>query len=84
MNTQKISNGLMELGFNSGWVVSGNEIVLWEHNVEIPSMDEILAAAEVWDNKQLAALAEAQAKRQVLLDKLGITEDEARLLLGGN
>ena len=30
------------------------------------------------------AEAEAQAKRQALLDKLGITEDEARLLLGGN
>jgi ParB-like chromosome segregation protein Spo0J len=28
--------------------------------------------------------AEAAAKRQALLDKLGITEDEARLLLGGN
>jgi hypothetical protein len=28
--------------------------------------------------------AEAQSKRQALLDKLGITEDEARLLLGGN
>jgi len=32
----------------------------------------------------LAAKAEAAAKRQALLDKLGITEDEARLLLGGN
>jgi hypothetical protein len=31
-----------------------------------------------------AAAAEAAAKRQALLDKLGITEDEARLLLGGN
>jgi len=28
--------------------------------------------------------AEAAAKRQALLDKLGITEEEARLLLGGN
>ena len=33
---------------------------------------------------RVQAAAEAQAKRQVLLDKLGITEDEARLLLGGN
>ena len=31
-----------------------------------------------------AKLAEAQAKRQALLDKLGITEEEAKLLLGGN
>ena len=34
--------------------------------------------------KFIAAKAEAQAKRQALLDKLGITEDEAKLLLGGN
>jgi hypothetical protein len=36
---------------------------------------------------EAARQAEAQAKatqRQALLDKLGITEDEARLLLGGN
>ena len=35
----------------------------------------------------IAAEAEAAAKaqaRQALLDKLGITEDEAKLLLGGN
>lgn len=43
-----------------------------------------------WQEEQAAAQArqaEAQAKaaqRQALLDKLGITEDEARLLLGGN
>jgi hypothetical protein len=30
------------------------------------------------------AEAEAAAAKQALLDKLGITEEEARLLLGGN
>jgi hypothetical protein len=40
------------------------------------------------DKAQAVTKAEAKAaktvKRQALLDKLGITEDEARLLLGGN
>jgi hypothetical protein len=40
------------------------------------------------DNAALAALAAAQheaaAARQEILDRLGITADEARLLLGGN
>jgi hypothetical protein len=36
---------------------------------------EVLAAEET-------ALAEAAAKRQALLDRLGITAEEARLLLG--
>lgn len=40
------------------------------------------ADAEVETNLQ--ARIEATAQRQALLDKLGITEDEARLLLGGN
>ena len=33
--------------------------------------------------KQIEAVAEASAKRQALLDKLGITKEEAQLLLGG-
>jgi hypothetical protein len=38
------------------------------------------AGNKTYEQKQ----TEAAAKRQALLDKLGITEDEARLLLGGN
>jgi hypothetical protein len=37
--------------------------------------------------EELATLAEAEAKaaqRQALLSRLGITEEEARILLGGN
>lgn len=33
---------------------------------------------------RIAELAEKDAARQALLTKLGITEEEARLLLGGN
>jgi hypothetical protein len=38
------------------------------------------AEIETWLQEQEAATV----KRQALLDKLGITEEEARLLLGGN
>jgi hypothetical protein len=46
-------------------------------------------ACEDWANMRLEQIAleqaqvEAESKRQSLLDKLGITEDEAKLLLGG-
>ena len=45
--------------------------------------------ADVNERKEKAELEAAAkeakaAQRQALLDKLGITEDEARLLLGGN
>jgi len=45
---------------------------------------EIAQAKAELETAEEAAKAEAAAKRQALLDKLGITEDEARLLLGGN
>jgi hypothetical protein len=55
--------------------------------IERPYTAEELAEAEENQAEALAeiqAKAEAAAKRQALLDKLGITEDEAKLLLGGN
>jgi len=36
------------------------------------------------DIKESQKVAAKEAARQVLLDKLGITADEAKLLLGGN
>jgi len=44
---------------------------------------EVAAWLQAKADKQAEAEAKA-AQRQALLDKLGITEDEARLLLGGN
>ena len=40
--------------------------------------------AKEQDEIRQAEAAAKTAQRQALLDKLGITEDEARLLLGGN
>ena len=49
-----------------------------------PTQAEVDATIEQIKQEESQAQAEAAAKRQALLDKLGITEDEARLLLGGN
>jgi len=51
--------------------MTADELAQWE-------ADQAAIAIEI------AAKAEAADKRQALLDKLGITEEEARLLLGGN
>lgn len=53
MQTQLISNGLLQLGFNSGWAVSGDEIVLWEHSAPQPSIEEILEAAKNYVEPEL-------------------------------
>jgi hypothetical protein len=55
--------------------------------VERELNEEELAQYEADQAAQAARAAEETAKaqtRQALLDKLGITEDEAKLLLGGN
>lgn len=63
------------------------------HNIETDEITEREMNAEElaqWQANQAAdeakaeAKAEAAAQRQALLAKLGITEEEARLLLGGN
>lgn len=48
MTTEEVSNGLKQLGFNSGWVVSGGEIVLWENAEPQPTTKEIEAAAKLY------------------------------------
>ena len=45
MATQ-VGNGLLQLGFNSGWAVIGDEITLWENPEPQPTMQEILEAAK--------------------------------------
>ena len=47
---------------------------------EAAAIDAQVAQAEA----QAAALAAKTTARQALLEKLGITEEEAQLLLGGN
>ena len=58
-----------------------NEIIDREMNDEEFAQYEADQAAQAAKAVELAAKAQA---RQALLDRLGITEDEARLLLGGN
>jgi hypothetical protein len=63
------------------------------HNIETDEVidremnDQEFVAFEADQAAQAAAQAEATAKaaqRQALLTRLGITEEEARILLGGN
>jgi hypothetical protein len=61
-------------------VTTGEEIVRDATVEEIAQMEIDAANAEA--RKQ--AEAQAAAQRQALLTRLGITEEEARILLGGN
>jgi hypothetical protein len=61
-------------------VETGEEIVRDATAEEIAQMEIDAANAEA--RKQ--AEAQAAAQRQALLNRLGITEEEAKILLGGN
>jgi hypothetical protein len=81
MSHQKIIDGLQQLGFNSGWCVTGDEITLWENEAAQPTKAALAAAATQWQATQ-EAKAEANATaKAALLARLGITADEAKLLL---
>lgn len=81
----KGSDVLAMLRPNGGWLIRGNEYsgIEWISCEPVTEAEFEAGFAQV-DAWKAQAEAEAQAKRQALLDKLGITEDEARLLLGGN
>lgn len=61
-----------------------------EHNVETGEIVKREMSAEElaqWESDKAAVVAETAAKaaaRQAILDRLGITADEAQLLLGSN
>ena len=58
-----------------------NEVIVRELTTEEIAQREARQAG--WAAEQAAAEAK-QAQRQALLSRLGITEEEARILLGGN
>ena len=83
MNTDEICNGLKQLGFNTGWVVRGDEIVVWDNTEPQPSLKEIEAGFDQYnalkadqDAKAITDKEAAQAK----LAALGLTADDLKAL----
>jgi hypothetical protein len=69
-----------------GWIISGDDFqnITWVDDRPRCTKEQFEAGFAQVDAFKIQQVAEAAAKRQALLDKLGITEDEAKLLLGGN
>ena len=76
MTNQEITNGLKQLGFDSGWVVTGDEITLWENTEPQPSNEAITKAAKLWKQTEVTAKQTATAK----LAALGLTSDDLKAL----
>ena len=77
MATKQITNGLLELGFNSGWVVNEEEIVLWENPEPQPTIEAILKAAKDY--------VEPEPTIADKLASVGLSLEELKsAILGGN
>jgi len=69
------------------WSITDNDFdtIVWVNVDKAPitkkQFEDGFAKYDVWKAKQDADKA---AQRQALLNRLGITEEEARILLGGN
>jgi|LakMenE01Jun11ns_1017448.scaffolds.fasta_scaffold9602020_2 hypothetical protein len=73
MHTQ-IVEGLTALGFDSGWVLSGEEIVLWDNTEPQPSLDQILEAAKNYVKPQPTVAQK--------LASVGLSVDDLKVALG--
>ena len=65
-----------------GWIISGDEYEgITFLQCEPITKEQFEAGFAQVEAAKVQAQAKAQTKRQALLDKLGITEEEAKLLL---
>ena len=74
MSNKTITNGLLALGFNSGWVVNGEEITLWENPESQPTLEAILEAAKDY--------VEPEPTVAEKLASVGLSVDDLKSALG--
>lgn len=82
----KIDEVLSILRPNGGYVIWNNDFntIRYDDGVQPITKKEFDETFKKLDEIKQAEAAAKTATRQALLNKLGITEEEARLLLGGN
>jgi hypothetical protein len=81
MKHNDIIKGLKQLGHHTGWVITGDEITSWENDTPQPTEQALTKAVTLWEKSEADKQAKAEADKSALLAKLGITADEAKLLL---
>lgn len=89
ITNQQIANGLVQLGFTSGWAFSEadyNNPLLWEHDVPLPPLDDVLAAAAVYESAMQAQAAASAAAREAAIahaKSLGFTDEMIAVMYPG-
>ena len=81
MNHKDKVKAILFIRPNAEFVLRDLDIEWMDTNQTQPTEDEIAQGWLDYQAKEAADKIETETKRQALLDKLGITEDEAKLLL---
>ena len=85
MTTQEITDAIFYLVPNAEFSFQGTDLETLEwhtKDVEKPSIETILAAIPVAKKAKEDAAKSTQSEKMALLQRLGVTEDEFKLLLG--
>jgi hypothetical protein len=75
-------NAILFIRPEANFQLVGDDLIWQDENQTEPTKLEIDAGLIAYQAAQEAEAATKAAQRQALLERLGITEDEARLLLG--
>ena len=69
---------------DSGWSIHGDDFdsIVYDEGVKKITREQFEAGFAQYDSWKAQKDAEAESKKTALLNKLGITEEEAKLLLG--
>jgi len=84
MNNKEICEVLLQIRPGAEWRLSGDSFAGLEWLDKTHTKPTEAEIEQGWLNYQATRnkqIAEAKAKREALLDRLGITDDEAKLLL---
>jgi hypothetical protein len=84
VNHSQILASVQYIRPNAQFVLRGDELEWLDTEQSKPTQAEIEAGWVAYQAKVESDKTETAAQKQALLNRLGITEDEAKLLLGGN
>lgn len=82
MNIAEKTEAILFIRPNAEFVLRGDSLEWLDKEQPEPTEDEIDAALKAYAKNKKEELKEKAAKRAALLEKLGISEDEAKILLG--
>jgi hypothetical protein len=84
MNHTQIIKAIQFIRPDAEFSLSGEELTWLDENQTEPTQTEIEAGWIAYEEAKSVKAEAKAAQRQALLNRLGITEEEARILLGGN